>query len=107
MEDYIQDGRKNMKILSFSGFVGKPICNIRQFIGCQGDQKISRYCGYAVDFISQVLNDFEIDGAAFPMTCDSSRTMKSYLKGCGKFIYPFHVPARRDALVVSTLSQTS
>ena len=95
-----------MKILSFSGFIPEQICDTVRFTGYPGDQKISHYCGYAADFISQVLDDPEINGAVFPRTCDSSRTMKSYMEGCGKFIYPFHVPARQDDLAVSMLSQT-
>lgn len=95
-----------MHLLSFSGFIPEQICDTVRFTGYPGDQKISHYCGYAADFISQVLSDPEIDGAVFPRTCDSSRAMKSYLQGCGKFLYPFHVPARQDALAVSILSQT-
>lgn len=86
-----------MRILSFSGFIPEQICDTVRFIRYPGKQNISHYCGYAADFISQVLEDPEIDGAVFPRSCDSSRAMVSYLGDCGKFAHQLHVPARQDA----------
>lgn len=86
-----------MTILSFSGFIPEQICDTVRFICHTGKQSISHYCGYAADFISQVLEDPKIDGAVFPRSCDSSRVMTSYLNNCGKFIHKLHIPARQDA----------
>ena len=81
-----------MKILSMSGFVPEAICDTVRFNGFKGDAGFSHYCGYASDFISQVLSDDTVDGAVFPKTCDSSRSVSSYLEGSGKFLYPLAVP---------------
>jgi len=83
-------------MLSFSGFIPEQICDTVRFICYPGRQKISHYCGYAADFISQVLEDSKIDGAVFPRSCDSSRVMASYLDDCGKFVYQLRIPARQD-----------
>lgn len=93
-----------MNILSFSGFIPEQICDTVRFIRCHGEQKISHYCGYAADFISQALWDPAIDGAVFPRSCDSCRIMNSYLDGCGKFTFRLHVPARRDGPAVRYLA---
>lgn len=84
-----------MKILSISGFVPEQICDFVRFNGYSGDRNITNYCGYANDFISQVLNDDTIDGAVFPKSCDSTRIINSYLDG-KKYAYQINVPARRD-----------
>ncbi len=89
-----------MKILSLSGFIPECFCDTVRFTGYAGDRNISHYCGYASDFISQVLYDETIDGAVFPKSCDSTRIMKSYLVDSGKFIYQMPVPARNDDLAV-------
>ena len=68
-----------MRILSLSGFVPEQICDVVRFTQYEGDYKISHYCGYVSDYISQVLNDASIDGAVFPKSCDSSRVISSYL----------------------------
>ena len=81
-----------MKILSMSGFVPEAICDTVRFNGYKGDAGFSCYCAYASDYISQVLADDSIDGAVFPKTCDSSRSIASYLEESGKFIYPIAVP---------------
>lgn len=87
-----------MKIISLSGFIPEEICDIIRFTGFKGEEKISHYCGYAADYISQVLEDNSIDGAVFPRSCDSCRIMGSYLSNRKeKFIYQFGVPARQDA----------
>lgn len=93
-----------MNILSFSGFIPEQICDTVRFIRYPGTQRISHYCGYAADYICQVLQDPEIDGAVFPRSCDSSRGMPSYLDGCGKFVHQMYVPARRDTLAVRYLA---
>lgn len=81
-----------MNILSMSGFVPEAICDTVRFDGFRGDAGFSHYCGYAADFISQVLSDDSVDGAVFPKTCDSSRSISSYLGDSGKFVYPIAVP---------------
>lgn len=94
-----------MKILSLSGFIPEEICDIIRFTGFQGEEKISRYCGYAADYISQALGDDSIDGAVFPKSCDSCRIMGSYLSNCKeKFLYQFGVPARQDAAAEAYLA---
>lgn len=95
-----------MRILSLSGFVPDQICDTVRFTQYEGEQKISHYCGYAADFISQVLSDPQIDGAVFPRTCDSSRVISSYLEGSGKFMYQLHIPSRQDAFAVSMLANS-
>ncbi|RKJ54141.1 2-hydroxyacyl-CoA dehydratase [bacterium 1XD42-1] len=94
-----------MKILSLSGFIPEEICDTIRFIGYQGEEKISHYCGYAADYISQVLEDDSIDGAVFPKSCDSCRIMGSYLSNCKeKFLYQFGVPARQDGAAETYLA---
>lgn len=94
-----------MKILSLSGFIPEEICDIIRFTGFKGEEKISHYCGYAADYISQVLEDNSIDGAVFPRSCDSCRIMGSYLSNCKeKFFYQFGVPARQDAAAEAYLA---
>lgn len=89
-----------MNILSMSGFVPEQICDTIRFTQYPGERNISHYCGYAADFITQVMRDESIDGAVFPHTCDSSRIMKSYMSGCDKFLFQFNVPVRRDSIAV-------
>ena len=84
-----------MKILSMSGFVPEQICDTVRFTGFDGSERLSHYCGYASDFIAQVREDSAIDGAVFPKSCDSSRSIGSYLEDTGKFIYSMPVPAVR------------
>ena len=86
-----------MKILSMSGFVPEAICDTVRFNGFKGDAGFSHYCTYASDYISQVLSDDTIDGAIFPKTCDSSRSISSYIGESGKFVYPLAVPVVRSA----------
>ena len=86
-----------MKILSMSGFVPEQICDTVRFTGFDGSGRLSHYCGYASDFISQVREDGSIDGAVFPKSCDSSRSIGSYIDDTGKFIYSMPVPAVRNA----------
>jgi len=93
-----------MKILSLSGFVPECFCDTVRFTGYTGDRNISHYCGYASDFISQVLYDDSIDGAVFPKSCDSTRIMKSYFEGLDKFVYQLPVPARDDETAVDYFS---
>lgn len=85
-----------MKILSMSGFVPEAICDTVRFNGFKGDAGYSHYCTYASDYISQVLSDDTIDGAVFPKTCDSSRSISSYIGESGKFVYPLAVPVVRS-----------
>lgn len=89
-----------MKILSMSGFVPEQICDTIRFTGYSGERSISHFCGYANDYISQVLNSDDIDGAVFPKSCDSSRIIKSYLEDSAKFVYQINVPARNDDLAI-------
>lgn len=86
-----------MKILSMSGFVPEQICDTVRFTQYGGDRNISHYCGYASDFISQVLQDDSIDGAVFPKSCDSTRIISSYLAGSGKFTFQLGIPAYHAA----------
>lgn len=86
-----------MNILSMSGFVPEQICDTVRFTQYPGERNIAAFCGYASDFLSQAANDSRIDGAAFPRSCDSCRTMASYLEDSGKFVFRLHVPARADA----------
>ena len=90
-----------MKILSMSGFVPEQICDTVRFTGFDGSERLSHYCGYAADFIAQVREDDSIDGAVFPKSCDSSRSIGSYIDDTGKFIYSMPVPAVRtgDSIV--------
>lgn len=83
-----------MKILSMSGYIPEHICDTIRFTQYPGDRSISHYCGYASDFISQVLHDETIDGAVYPKTCDSSRILSSYLSQSKKFIYQLNIPVR-------------
>ncbi len=85
--------RKKMRILSMSGFVPEHICDTLRFTQYSGDRNISHYCGYASDFISQVLTDDSIDGAVYPKSCDSSRIITSYLQDSGKFLFQINVPS--------------
>ena len=86
-----------MKILSMSGFVPEQICDTVRFTGFDGSERLSHYCGYAADFIAQVREDDSIDGAVFPKSCDSSRSIGSYIDDTGKFIYSMPVPSVRNA----------
>lgn len=90
-----------MKILSMSGFVPEAICDTVRFNGFKGDAGFSHYCTYASDYISQVLSDDTIDGAVFPKTCDSSRSISSYICESGKFVYPLAVPVVRSEDAIS------
>lgn len=82
-----------MNILSLSGFVPEQICDTVRFEQYNGDRNISHYCGYASDYISQVLADNNIDGAVYPKSCDSTRIISSYLKNSGKFLFQINVPS--------------
>ena len=82
-----------MKILSLSGFVPEAIVDTIRFWNFSGERSISHYCGYASDYISNVLNDSTIDGAVYPKSCDSTRIITSYLKDSGKFLYQLNVPS--------------
>ena len=93
-----------MNILSLSGSIPEQVCDTIRFFGHGGSQRISHYCQYAADYISRVLEDEGVDGVVFPRSCDSSRTIGSYLEGCGKFVHQFHVPARRDAAAARYLA---
>lgn len=94
-----------MKILSFSSFIPEQVCDIVRFTGYEGTRKISHYCSYAADYLSQVLEDSSVDGAVFPRSCDSCRSMPGYLPDeTGKFLYSFAVPARQDESAVSYLA---
>ena len=82
-----------MRILSLSGFTPEQICDTIRFSQYAGDRNISHYCGYVSDFISQVVQDKSIDGAVFPKSCDSARTIGSYLSDTGKFLFQIDVPS--------------
>lgn len=89
-----------MRILALSGFVPEHICDVVRFTGFDGEYNIAQYCGYAADYISQVIKDDSIDGAVFPKSCDSSRIIGSYLSETNKFIYQINIPARQDDLAI-------
>ncbi len=82
-----------MKILSLSGFTPEQICDTVRFTQYVGDRNIAHYCGYASDFISQVLQDDSVDGALFPKSCDSTRIIGSYLADSGKFVHQINIPS--------------
>lgn len=82
-----------MNILSMSGFIPEQICDTIRFTQYAGDRNISHYCGYASDFISQVLQDENIDGAVFPKSCDSTRIISSYLSETDKFVHQINIPS--------------
>lgn len=86
-----------MRILALSGFVPEQICDTVRFTQYAGERNIAHYCGYASDFISQVLQDDSIDGAVYPKSCDSTRILTSYLEGSSKFLFQFGVPSHRSA----------
>ncbi len=81
-----------MKILSMSGFVPEQVCDTVRFVQYKADRNIAHYCGYAADFISQVMNDQDIDGAVFPKSCDSMRIVPGYLSDTIKFIHQLAIP---------------
>ncbi len=89
-----------MNILSLSGFVPEQICDTIRFTGYAGERNISHYCGYANDYISQVINDDTVDGAVFPRSCDSSRVISSYIEESHKFLFQLNVPARTDEIAI-------
>lgn len=95
-----------MRLLSMSGFVPEHICDTIRFTSYSGTHKISHFCGYASDFLSQVLEDESIDGAVFPRSCDSCRVLPDYLSDCGKFIHQIAVPARQDESAVNFLAHS-
>ncbi|MCM1193017.1 MAG: 2-hydroxyacyl-CoA dehydratase family protein [Butyrivibrio sp.] len=95
-----------MRILALSSFVPEHICDTIKFDSCQGSHSISHYCGYAADYISQVLRDESVDGAVYPKSCDSSRVITSYLEGTRKFIHQIHVPARQDNMAVGVFAES-
>lgn len=88
-----------------SGFVPEQICDTVRFTGFDGSGRLSHYCGYASDFISQVREDKSIDGAVFPKSCDSSRSIGSYIDDTGKFFYSMPVPAVRNAESVAYFAE--
>lgn len=94
-----------MKILSLSGFVPEQICDTVRFMGYPGGNAISHYCGYAAEYISQVLNDASVDGAVFPKSCDSARIIGSYIGKTDKFLYQLPVPARCDQAAVNYFAE--
>lgn len=94
-----------MNILSMSGFIPEQICDTVRFTHYPGERNIAAFCGYASDFLSQAINDSSIDGAVFPKSCDSCRTMASYLEESGKFFFRLHVPARTDAAAVDYFAE--
>lgn len=94
-----------MRILALSGFIPEQICDVVRFTGYEGEYNIAQYCGYAADYISQVINDDSIDGAVFPKSCDSSRIIGSYLTDTDKFIYQINVPARQDEFAIEYFAE--
>lgn len=95
-----------MNILSMSSFIPEQICDITRFMGYPGNQSISHYCGYAADYIAQVLYDNSIDGAVYPKSCDSSRVITSYTEKSKKFRYQMPVPSRSDEAAIEFLASS-
>ena len=93
-----------MRLLSLSGMIPEQVCDVVRFTSYKGCESISHYCGYASDYISQVIEDDNIDGAVFPRSCDSSRIIGNYLKEVDKFIYHMNIPARQDDVAIDYLS---
>ena len=52
-----------MKLLAMSGLIPEQICDVVRFTQYAGERNLPHYCGYASDFISQVMQDNRIDGA--------------------------------------------
>lgn len=94
-----------MNILSMSGFIPEHICDTVRFGGYNGKISIDHFCGYAKDFLSQVMEDDKIDGAVFPKSCDSTRNMLSYLKDCGKFAYQLSMPMGRSEADIEYIAE--
>lgn len=94
-----------MKILSLSEFIPAEICDTVRFNSYTGKRNISHYCGYASDYISQVLEDKTIDGAIYPRSCDSTRIISSYLSSADKFRYQLVVPVRSDEYAVDYFAE--
>lgn len=94
-----------MKLLSMSGLIPEQICDTVRFTQYTGERNISHYCGYASDFISQVIKENDIDGAVYPKSCDSSRIISNYLENCGKFTYQFNIPSRQDKIAIDYFSE--
>lgn len=94
-----------MKILSISSFIPTQICDTIRFTDYPSAQLISHYCPYTSAYISQILNDIEIDGAVYPRTCDSCRAITGYLADqTDKFLYQLTVPTRQDDSAVAYLA---
>jgi benzoyl-CoA reductase/2-hydroxyglutaryl-CoA dehydratase subunit BcrC/BadD/HgdB len=89
-----------VKILSLSGFVPEYITDIVRFTHYNGTKRISHFCGYVADYISQVQSDTSVDGAVFPRSCDSCRVLPDYLSACKKFIHQINIPARQDEAAI-------
>ena len=85
-----------MKILALSGLIPEHITDVIRFRGYEEENRISHFCGYASEFISRVQQDKSLDGAVFPRSCDSSRTIRSYLPEDRLFVYQLPIPARQD-----------
>ncbi len=81
-----------MSVLALSGHIPEHIGDIVRFTNYSGDRNITSFCGYASDFISQVLHDNTVSAAVYPRSCDSCRVINSYLENSGKRIYQFNIP---------------
>lgn len=88
-----------MSILALSGHIPEHIGDIVRFTRYSGDRNISQFCGYASDFISQVINDDDIEGAVYPRSCDSARIITSYLEKSGKRLFQFNIPQGTSSYV--------
>lgn len=84
-----------MSVLALSGHIPEHIGDIVRFTIYSGERNISSFCGYASDYISQVLHDDSVNAAVYPRSCDSCRVITSYLENSGKKIYQFNIPQGR------------
>ncbi len=94
-----------MNLLALSSFIPEQICDITYFNGYRGERNIKHYCGYANDYISQVMEDDSIDGAVFPKSCDSSRIIGNYLESYKKFKYQLIIPSSNDEIAVNFFTE--
>lgn len=84
-----------MSVLALSGHIPEHIGDIVRFTNYSGERNITSFCGYASDFISQVLHDDTVNAAVYPRSCDSCRVITSYLENSGKRLYQFNIPQGR------------
>lgn len=97
--------RKN--ILCLSNYVPEEITDVIRFNVYEPVLRLESICTYAVNFVSQVIDDDSIDGAVIPNSCDSIRAARDMaLKRTQKFLHQIKHPLRfpADALTITYYS---